>query len=129
MASNTKYKHSDEFRKQFGDRLRNTRKEKGLSIEQARIALEIPRTTYASWELGSRIPLSKSLSELATLYNTNVDYLMLKTDDPNPQIYNDLETILDSVEEVTWKGKTLTPDQTSMISALIDTYLNTNKNG
>ncbi|MBT2718302.1 helix-turn-helix domain-containing protein [Bacillus sp. ISL-57] len=123
----TNYRHTEEFRKRFGERLRDLRTKRGHSIEQAHKALNKPRSTYAGWELGKRVPLSKSLNDLAEFLETNVDYLMLNTDNPNQDSKKDLKDVLvDEVDEIVFEGKSLTHDQRSTIAALIEAYL---KNG
>lgn len=122
-----KYTHSEEFRRAFGNRLRETRKKAGLTIDQARTALKVPRSTYSGWELGTRIPLNKSLDNVADLLGTTVDFLMLKTDDPRTEASKELEVILSDVTGVTYKGKLITDEQRNTISALIEAYLNDKK--
>lgn len=120
----TNYKHTEEFRKRFGERLRDLRTKRGHTIEQAHKALNKPRSTYAGWELGKRVPLSKSLNDLAEFLETNVDYLMLNTDNPNKDSKNDLKNILQKeVQGVVWDGKPLTDDQANTIAAIIEAYL------
>lgn len=118
------YSHSEDFRKKFGERLRELRTKRGLSIEQAHKALNKPRSTYAGWELGKRIPLSKSLNDLAEFLETNVDYLMLNTDNPNQYSKKDLKDLLQTdVNEIVYDGKHLSNDQATTIVAIIEAYL------
>lgn len=114
------YNHSEEFRAAFGHRLRELRKNKGYSIEYTVSSMNLPRSTYSGWELGKRVPLSKSLDALAEFFNTTVDYLMLKTDDPGPDT-NELDKIL--IKDITWKGKSITPQQANKLAAIIEAYL------
>lgn len=118
------YQHTEEFKIKFGKRLRDLRESKKITIEEAKDGLKVPRSTYSGWELGKRIPLSKSLSNLAEFYNTNVAYLMLQTDDPQPDksVTNDLNEFLD-IKEVVWKGKPISEEQAAKIAALIEAYL------
>lgn len=115
--------HTDEFKKEFGQRLRSLRKKRGYSTEQVLIALNLPRSTYAAWELGKRVPLTKSLSKLASFLDTNVDYLMLKTDNPIREHQNDLKIALLKASTLTWDGKPINEKQAETISALIEAYV------
>jgi transcriptional regulator with XRE-family HTH domain len=120
--SKNTYTHSEEFRRNFGNRLRETRKKRGYNIEQTHKALGIPRSTYSGWELGKRVPLNKSFDNLATFLETSVSYLMLKTDDPSPEKKSDLNEVLE-IKSVEWKGKPLSEHQATTIAALIEAYL------
>lgn len=117
------YGHTDEFVKKFGARLRELRKACGYSIDEACAALGAPRSTYAGWELGRRVPLTKSLSELAKLFDTTVDYLMLETDNPKPESNDIKERLLNDPTPIQWDGKNLSEDQATTIAAIIEAYL------
>lgn len=120
-----KYGHTEEFRKKFGERLREIRKERGYTMEKVYKGLNLPRSTYSGWELGRRIPLSKSLSQLASFLETNVDYLMLKSDDSNKVSSNDIKgRLLNESYSVTWDGKEIPSEKAAEIAALIEEYLN-----
>lgn len=129
MSTKKEYTHSEEFRTSFGNRLRELRKTRGFNIQEAHEALGVPRSTYSGWELGKRIPLTKSLENLADLLETNIDYLMLKTDDSSSEINKstkDLNEFL-NIDEVKWQGKLLTPEQASAIRTVVETMLSTSK--
>lgn len=121
MEKESHYSHSEDFIKNFGKRLRQLRKDRGHTIAEAVELLGISRSTYTAWELGTRFPMSKSVSDLAELYKTTVDYLMLKTDDPNSEHKNkDLKFILDNAVDYTWKGKSISKSKLEAIAALMD---------
>lgn len=61
---------------QLGDRLKQLRKEKGLSSKSVAQALGIPPTTYSSYETGTREPYSDTLIKLADFHNCSIDYLL-----------------------------------------------------
>lgn len=118
MDNKESYAYSEDFRKRFGERLRGLRKDNGYTIENVTSQLGLPRSTYNGWELGKRIPLTKSLDSLAKFYNTSVDYLLLKTDNKSSE---SLEDIL--INKLTWEGKELTQEQIKDIQSLIQIYL------
>ncbi|WP_260288480.1 helix-turn-helix domain-containing protein [Peribacillus aracenensis] len=132
MEKEKNYSHTQEFRTKFGHRLRSLRKERGYTIDETCKALNLPRSTYSSWELGSRVPLSKMLTQLASYLQTNVDYLMLNSDNINQETTEELSELfqkkmLDKTE-ITWKGDPLSDTQASEIADLIESYLNKGKN-
>lgn len=57
-------------------RLKELREAKKLNMRQAAKALEIPYTTYISYEKGDREPNSEMLILLAGFFNCSVDYLI-----------------------------------------------------
>ena len=57
-------------------RLKELREAKNLNMRQAAMALEIPYTTYISYEKGDREPNSEMLILLAGFFNCSVDYLI-----------------------------------------------------
>lgn len=125
---NVKYnQHSDEFKIEFGKRLRDLRTKRGFTIEEMINKLQIPRSTYASWELGKRIPLTKSLSAVAEILNTTTSYLMLENNDMNG-IATDIKTMLENNElKKVWDGIELNEEQSATIASIINGYLKTQK--
>jgi len=118
-------RHSKEFMQKFGARLRELRKKRNFTIDEARKALNVPRSTYASWELGNRIPLNKPLQDIAELFETHESYLMLTSDSiepPNPS--PDLNNVLSSVKSITYKDKELTKEQIETITILLENWIN-----
>ena len=65
-------------------RLRNLREDRDLSQKEVAQYLNIKQNTYSRYETNDRaIPLD-ALDKLAAFYNTSVDYLMGRTDEPKP---------------------------------------------
>ena len=75
-------------------RLKELREEQGLNMRQAAKSLEIPYTTYISYEKGDREPNSEMLIVLAEFFNCSVDYLIGRD---NSRINDD---VLDQVNEL-----------------------------
>lgn len=57
-------------------RLEELRTETGLNMMQTAAALNLPYTTYVSWEKGKREPNSEWLVVLADFFNCSIDYLV-----------------------------------------------------
>jgi len=54
-----------------------------LNMKQVSDALRIPYTTYVNYEKGEREPSAEFLIQVAEYYNTTVDYLIGRTDNPS----------------------------------------------
>lgn len=75
----------------------------GTKMTQSEMAkkLGIARTTYAGYENGSRRPDPETLQKLADIFEVSLDFLLGRTDDPNPpkpKIFISYGTDLNSVK-------------------------------
>lgn len=67
--------------------LKTLRLEKGLNMKQVAVALNLPYTTYVSYEKGDREPNSEILIKMADFYQTTIDYILNKPNSTkNPEI-------------------------------------------
>lgn len=92
---------------EFGKRLRELRKRRGLSAEQLGDKLGVARTTVFGYEQGQRIPDMITIKKIAELFNVTVDYLLgvqLK-----PPSHNVREVL--SRSDLTWDGIPLTEEE------------------
>lgn len=62
------------------DNLKKLRLEKGLNMKQVASAMNLPYTTYVSYEKGDREPNADMLIKFADFYCTTVDYIINKPD-------------------------------------------------
>jgi transcriptional regulator with XRE-family HTH domain len=62
---------------EFGNKLYEMRKEKGLSQEELARRLEVTRQTVSKWELGDSTPDLDKLVLLAELFEISLDELVL----------------------------------------------------
>lgn len=60
--------------------LKKLRLEKGLNMKQVAVSLNLPYTTYVSYEKGDREPNSEILIKMADFYQTTIDFIL---DKPN----------------------------------------------
>lgn len=60
----------------FSERLRDLRKEKGLSIMQVSQATGLSQTAIVYWENGQRVPNAQAVVVLAEFYGVSTDYLL-----------------------------------------------------
>lgn len=66
------------------ERIRNLREDRDLTQTQVAQRLSIHQTTYSDYELGKlNIPIP-ILDRLADLFDTSIDYLVNRTDEPKP---------------------------------------------
>ncbi|MBQ9729108.1 MAG: helix-turn-helix transcriptional regulator [Clostridia bacterium] len=63
-----------------GERLRQLRQEKGLTLREVALALNINLMTYAHYEHGDREPSIGMLKSLCKFYDVTSDYLIGLTD-------------------------------------------------
>ncbi|TCT23351.1 helix-turn-helix protein [Melghiribacillus thermohalophilus] len=70
----------------IGDKLRKLRNEYKLTQTELASKLGISRGTYAHYEINKRQPDYATLKKIADYFNVSVDYLLGRTDDPNPWV-------------------------------------------
>jgi len=68
----------------FGERLRQIRKEKGLTQAEVAKLLSIGESTVSFYESGKRQPDYETLIRLSETLHVSIDYLLGKTDIRNP---------------------------------------------
>ncbi len=61
---------------EFGKRLRELRKEKGLTQKQLASLIRVQGSIVSFYELGDRIPSPEVLIKLAGVFNVTTDYLL-----------------------------------------------------
>lgn len=92
---------------ELGEKLRNARKERGLSQEQAAEALGVSRQTISNWETGKTYPDILSAIGMSDLYSVSMDRL-LKEETPVKQSYAEyLKESADTVKSQTRLTKTI----------------------
>lgn len=67
------------MRKILSDRLKQCRKEKGLTQCEVAIYCDITEKTYQNYELMTREPKLEILLKIADIYDVSVDYLIGRT--------------------------------------------------
>lgn len=66
------------------NRLRDLREDRELKQKTFAELLQCSQTTYSRYELGTRDIPTSVLCKLADYYNTSIDYLLCRTDNPAP---------------------------------------------
>ena len=101
----------------LGKRLKQARKNKGLTQDYVAKIIGTTYQTISNYERGTRDPDTESLTRLANLYETSIDYLLGRTDDPTPSPAKKKEP---SHEEYVLSAKTL-GDSLIMVAELVIT--------
>jgi transcriptional regulator with XRE-family HTH domain len=65
-------------------RLKELRSKKEISQRDLAKLLKLSPSTIAMYETGQREPDAETLKKIADFFNTTTDYLLGRTDDPNP---------------------------------------------
>ena len=105
----------------FGNRLKAMRENAGWTKTYTANRLHLPLTTYANYEYGKREPDIDTIGSMSTLFNTTNDYLMGKTDDPEPNPSNlsstDLADMLNNVRS--YDGKTFDEHDKELLTTFL----------
>ena len=68
----------------FPERLKQLRKEKGMTQLDLAKALDVSGATVAMWETGKRKPSFEMLDRLTEVFDKRIDYILGVSDDPSP---------------------------------------------
>ncbi|MCL6443370.1 MAG: helix-turn-helix domain-containing protein [Alicyclobacillus sp.] len=68
----------------FGDRLRERREAMGWTQEDLARRIGVDRTVISAYEARGKIPRQERLNAICDALNTSIDYLMERTDNPEP---------------------------------------------
>lgn len=105
----------------FSERLTEARKAMGWTRKRAVSEIGIPYQTYSNYEQGKREPDINTISAISTLFNTSNDYLMGKTDNPEPKSSDlsstDLADMLDNVRS--YDGKTFDEHDKELLTTFL----------
>lgn len=73
----------------FSDRVNELRKAKGLSKSKMLKDLELNPNSFVNWEKRGTVPSAETVSHVALYLGTTVEYLIGKTDNPEPSQSDD----------------------------------------
>lgn len=104
----------------FQERLRWSRKKRGLTIEQLAEEIGVAKSTYANYELRNREPNIATIQALSKTLDVSVDFLLGITDNPkiNPLEMN-AKLYLQN-EKIHWDGIQLKEDELKLIRDFIE---------
>ena len=72
----SKMKKAQNMDDSFGNRIKNARQRKGLSLEEAAVLLSIKQKELIKYESNLSLPRMRNLITLAKIYGTTTDYLL-----------------------------------------------------
>ena len=73
---------------EFSERLKDLRKQAGLTQVDVAEKLGISQPAYASWERGVKKPTQENLVKIAQILNVSVDYLVGNSDEKSDELDN-----------------------------------------
>ena len=73
------------------DRIKQLRKQKGLTQKEMAEAVGVGVSNVAMWESGKRTPSFKLLNDLSDLFDTSIDYILGTSDDDRSPKLNDAQ--------------------------------------
>ena len=73
---------------EFSERLKDLRKQAGLTQVDVAEKLGISQPAYASWERGVKKPTQENLVKIAQTLNVSVDYLVGNSEEKNDELDN-----------------------------------------
>ena len=73
------------------DRIKQLRKQKGLTQKEMAEAVGVGVSTIAMWESGKRTPSFKLLNDLSDLFDKSIDYILGTSDDDRSPKLNDAQ--------------------------------------
>jgi putative transcriptional regulator len=71
---------------EFSERLKDLRKQAGLTQVDVAEKLGISQPAYASWERGVKKPTQENLVKIAQILNVSVDYLVGNSEEKNDEL-------------------------------------------
>lgn len=102
----------------FSTRLRQLRKQAGMTQQEVADRLRIHRTTYTKYERGSVTPDQQGLVQLAVLFEVSVDYL-LGNDEVDANVTakggNDMDLTLQEQQLVQMFRQLTYPEQQALV--------------
>ena len=73
---------------EFSERLKDLRKQAGLTQVDVAGKLGISQQAYASWERGAKKPTQENLVKIAQILNVSVDYLVGNSEEKSDELDN-----------------------------------------
>jgi len=104
----------------FGERLKNLRLERRLTMQEVAIKIGLAKSSYAGYEGGQRNPPLDKLVTLAQLYHVSTDYLLGLTEISAP--VNTLHK-----EHLQWDGIRLNEKELEIVQQVVELMVDKTK--
>jgi transcriptional regulator with XRE-family HTH domain len=113
----------------LGKRIGEMRRKRGLTQRQLADKLKVSHGRISLYETGDRSPDPEMLNKLADFFGCSVDYLLGRSDDPDPisKDETDIKKILEQKEKAHWDGRELTVEEKEYLSRLIQVAIQRDK--
>ncbi|WP_142957550.1 helix-turn-helix domain-containing protein [Enterococcus faecalis] len=104
------------------ERVKILAKNRSKTMKQVTLDLGYSENYFYSLKSGKQ-PSAEKLKELADYFNVSVDYLLGRTENPNP-VYKNQLTVEEALSSVmSSDGKPLTENDREILSGIIEAYL------
>jgi transcriptional regulator with XRE-family HTH domain len=75
----------------FAERLKELRKEKGITQVELAKMLDVSNGTVGMWEVGKREPSFETINEMSRIFDKRIDYILGYSNDPSSPVLPDDE--------------------------------------
>ena len=83
-----------------GAKLKALRKERKMTQAQLALMLDVDITLIGKWELYDVTPNPDTLNKLSSIFDVTTDYLLGRSDIPNPQPQTKKEAFIEGLKEL-----------------------------
>lgn len=104
----------------FSNRLKELRQKAKVTQKELAQSINSSQQNIALYEQGKRKPKYETLEKLSVFFNVSTDYLLGKTDFPEPDSDIDLDTAIDN--SVAFDGTPITDDDREIIKNYLKDY-------
>lgn len=104
----------------FIERLKKLRKKEKLTQKDIATFLNISQPAYQQFESGKKKMNLETMEKLADYFNVSTDYLLGKTDIPDPESDIDLDSAIDN--SVAYDGTPITDNDREIIKDFLKDY-------
>ena len=107
------------------ERLKKLRKEGKLTQKDIATFLNISQPAYQQFESGKKKMNLETMEKLADFFNVSTDYLLGKTDIPDPDLEVDIDNAIDN--SVAYDGTPITDNDREIIKNFLKDYFSNKK--
>lgn len=107
------------------ERLKKLRKEGKLTQKDIATFLNISQPAYQQFESGKKKMNLETMEKLADYFNVSTDYLLGKTDFPDPDLEVDIDNAIDN--SVAYDGTPITDNDREIIKNFLKNYFSNKK--
>ena len=84
----------------MGERIKQLRKEKGMTQTDLAHTLNVTKGTVSTWETNSRTPGFETLNTMCDLFQRSLDYIMGRSDDATPPNQSEVDADALAISQV-----------------------------